>query len=550
MISIYGQENLKTITEDFQEGKATYQYYEDQTTGNFVKHGTFKYVKQQGSYAETATGTFNKGMRNGVWTYKISGTDYPNSMGSYTTRTMNATLTYKNGMPDGLWKLTDFSKARSKMLAPHNTFRWSDYETITDDNVSMTFKNGVAVGTVTHKNKGKVITYTLNELGYATGTHNLNRYIGTETIVYKDGVVVKDIVRDASGKIIDSDSFILEDEEKWLAVAKQYMNGEIAQADVFKLGADIFEKELSESVDVEVAFQHDYLYLKGIGGDKTLKERSSFTTRNYGKYVVVKPIGIVHYYDHPVWKNSTTIFGSERSDYLVAQYMVNNCSTTLYPEDILKLKEMIQKYDEIEQVKINETEYDKCLSQIDEAIKIWEENTKRTKCEDIIKELHSASGTNEIVNCIYNNWHVTDYINSIFDKKYAFERKKTNITKGDVSDLKMKLETINTELEHYYFVQTDSAINNIKRLVDKVNEVTNLLSKKNIYQCYKSLMIEHIYDSKFDNGKEYNTALKLTNRLIEMNKKEYDSVIKRVKSRPSLKYKIIDFLAKPESMRI
>ena len=63
-------------------------------------------------------------------------------------------------------------------------------------------------------------------------------------------------------------------------------------------------------------------------------------------------------------------------------------------------------------------------------------------------------------------------------------------------------------------------------------------------------MIEHIYDSKFDNGKEYNTALKLTNRLIEMNKKEYDSVIKRVKSRPSLKYKIIDFLAKPESMRI
>lgn len=63
MISIYGQENLKTITEDFQEGKATYQYYEDQTTGNFVKHGTFKYVKQQGSYAETATGTFNKGMR-------------------------------------------------------------------------------------------------------------------------------------------------------------------------------------------------------------------------------------------------------------------------------------------------------------------------------------------------------------------------------------------------------------------------------------------------------------------------------------------------------
>lgn len=47
--------------------------------------------------------------------------------------------------------------------------------------------------------------------------------------------------------------------------------------------------------------QHDYFYLQSIGGDKTLQEGSSFSTRNYGKYIVIKPIGIVHYYEHPKW---------------------------------------------------------------------------------------------------------------------------------------------------------------------------------------------------------------------------------------------------------
>ena len=34
-------------TLDFQGGKITYTYYEDESTGNYVKHGTFKFIKKE-----------------------------------------------------------------------------------------------------------------------------------------------------------------------------------------------------------------------------------------------------------------------------------------------------------------------------------------------------------------------------------------------------------------------------------------------------------------------------------------------------------------------
>lgn len=583
MISVYGQENLKTITEDFQEGKATYQYYEDQTTGDFIKHGTFKYIKQQDSYTETATGTFNKGMRNGVWTYKISGTDYPNSMGSYTTRTMNATLTYKNGMPDGVWKLTDFSKARSKMLAPHNTFRWSDYETITDDNVSMIFKNGVAVGTVTYKNKGKVVTYTLNELGYATGTHHLNRYIGTETIVYKDGVVIKDIVRDASGKVIDSDSFILEDEEKWLAVAKQYMNGEISEADVLKLGADIFEKELSESVDVEVVFQHDYLYLKGIGGDKTLKERSSFTTRNYGKYVVIKPIGIVHYYEHPKWKKyaGTPISSYQgiTSDETLAdvEYLLNNCSSTLYPEDIINLKELVQRYNtarkEIEKKQNKQkarVEYEKLLQIVSDSIQ--EElnyvNGKHAKMYSFSTLSSDVFHVNGVVsqNSLYIAQLFSDSVKAVTAKYRENNPARSAAGYTNPEIVKQKLEAIDWEKhlsnierknEEMSIVfqsfnrQIETIILNLQKLSDEISiaekkyDISTQAEKKTpqIYLQYANIMSElsRLIQSKRDFSEINNlleTGILLSQKVQGCQNQDNKSRIKLLKKAQSLDEKI------------
>ena len=583
MFVAYGQTNLKTNTEDLQEGKATYQYYEDQVTGDFVKHGTFKYVKQKDGYTETATGTFNKGLRNGVWTYKIIGTDYPNSMGSYTTRTMNATLTYKEGMPNGVWKLTNFSKVRSKMLAPHNTFRWSDYEIITDDNVSMTFKNGVAVGTVTYKNKGKLVTYTLNELGYATGTHNINRYIGTETIAYKDGVVIKDIVRDASGKVIDDDSFILEDEERWLAVAKQYMNGELSEDDVLKLGADIFEKELSESVDVEALFQHDYLYLRSVGGDKTLKETSSFTTRNYGKCVVIKPIGIVHYYDHPKWrKYARTAISSYQgitSDETLAdvEYLLNNCSNNLYPEDITELKELVQRYNtarkEIEKKQNKQKvrdEYEKILQIVSDSIQkeLGYVNEKNTKMYAFSTLNSDAFHVNRVVsqNSLYIAQLFSDSV-KVVAAKYQ-ENNPASCVDGyiDPETIKQKLEAIewekhlsNIEKKHEemsivfqsFNKQIETIILNLQKLSDEIltaekeYEISIQTEKKTpqIYLRYADIMSElsSLIQSK-RNLLEINnlleTGILLSQKVQNYQNQENKSRIKLLKKAQSLDEKV------------
>ena len=69
----YGQ-TLKTMTSDYNDGKITYQYYEDSKTSEFIKQGLFKFNKPLkdenggGTYNETITGAFKNGFKDGVWT--------------------------------------------------------------------------------------------------------------------------------------------------------------------------------------------------------------------------------------------------------------------------------------------------------------------------------------------------------------------------------------------------------------------------------------------------------------------------------------------------
>lgn len=587
------QENLRKVTEDFQGGKITYSYYEDGSNGNHVKHGAFKFIKKDKGYDALTTGTFKNGMRDGVWTYKINSTDYPNSMGSFTTRTMTATLTYKDGMPNGLWKLSDFAKARNKMLGLNNTYRWSDYETIANDNVTMTFKNGSVTGTVNYKTNGKSKTYTLNEFGYAIGEINTTNYIGKETITFKDGVVVKDIVRNSAGKVIDNDSFILENEETWLAIAKRYMKGEISESDIIKLGADIYTKPLAEAIDVETMFQHDYLYLQSIGGDRTLQDGSSNSTRNYGKFIVIKPIGIVHYYEHPKWSKYgfTSIPDykgiTDEETFMDVEFLINNCADNLYPEDIATLKDFVQRYHATkeerkkQQVRVEFEEISEKLSEnIQERIQYIHKTNKdliNLYAPLSLNVIYYSNGQNpykdDIVaqNALYTVKLLSDSVNSITNKYRDINPATKVLGYTDVRVIEEKLKNVDWA-KHLSDIKTkdkeaattfnslnsniESVSSNLKKLSDEISTVNkeygissqanSSSSKKKapqIYLQYSDIMNEllHLTMSKKDLS-EINSLLEteilLSQKVLEYKDQDNKSRIKLLKKAESVNEKI------------
>lgn len=100
-------QTLKTYSGLYEDGKATYTYYEDEN-GERVKHGTFSYNKgNKGigvgggmavSYATTisASGNYKNGIKDGKWTYKNK-----TAGGSITFADFSAVVNYVDGRMDG-----------------------------------------------------------------------------------------------------------------------------------------------------------------------------------------------------------------------------------------------------------------------------------------------------------------------------------------------------------------------------------------------------------------------------------------------------------------
>lgn len=100
-------QTLKTYSGLYEDGKATYTYYEDEN-GERVKHGKFTYNKTDKgigvgggmavSYATTisASGSYKNGMKDGKWTYKNK-----TAGGSITFANFSAVVNYVDGRMEG-----------------------------------------------------------------------------------------------------------------------------------------------------------------------------------------------------------------------------------------------------------------------------------------------------------------------------------------------------------------------------------------------------------------------------------------------------------------
>ena len=213
VFSSFGQ-TLKAFSGPFEDGRgengtATYSYYEDPETREYTKQGAFKYVfngkNQFEGFEQTISGNFDKGLKNGNWTYKITLVDFKRGNIFY-TGTVVLVTNYKNGYADGNWKEVFTYKTRSRFIQ-YGAYKWEPYTPLKNVNITMNFKGGDIVGAVNiddeEENFKATGSYDANSI--TTGTwviNDLNKGVNLE-IINKDNYFYEFIGRSNSGEILD-----------------------------------------------------------------------------------------------------------------------------------------------------------------------------------------------------------------------------------------------------------------------------------------------------------------------------------------------------------
>lgn len=210
-VSAFSQ-TLKTFNGTFNDGKlqngnAVYTYYEDPNTHEYLKQGVFKYTfngkgDYQG-YDQTITGSFEKGLKNGTWTYTITMADFGNN-NPYYTGTVSLVANYKNGYADGNWKEVRSYKTRKKYLQ-YGKYTWDAFGPVKTMTINMNFKNGYLAGAVSindeFANFKATGTYDNNSLCTGTWIINDMGWGKNRELIYKDNFLYEFIARSNSGAV-------------------------------------------------------------------------------------------------------------------------------------------------------------------------------------------------------------------------------------------------------------------------------------------------------------------------------------------------------------
>jgi hypothetical protein len=205
----YGQ-TLKTFNGSFPNGKsqpgtASYKYYEDPQTREYIKQGAFKYSiigkDDLKGLKQTISGNYEKGLKQGTWTYKLIMNDY--FLGYYhATGTITLISNYKNGLADGNW--TYYTKNKTRKYS--NYTGWGEYRPEEVVNASMNFVDGKVVGNVDINAVGVFTAKgSYDEDSYSVGKWKLNLSDPNQTyeIIYKNKFMTDFIGRNGSGQILD-----------------------------------------------------------------------------------------------------------------------------------------------------------------------------------------------------------------------------------------------------------------------------------------------------------------------------------------------------------
>ena len=198
IINVKGQK-IKEYSGNFEDGKATYQYYENDQMDRIL-HGNFSYT---GALFDMQ-GNFVNGDKNGKWIINAQNKKYSNSRVSIKLNT-NINGNYKNGLLEGYWQYK-------------NTMQFINNSSDKDIEISTaSFKNNHFIGKVTYHTNFPVdynVTGQFNESGVVDGTWIYTKGEKRDEIRFYKGVAYWRLYNDTETgekKIFcDSTSFVKE----------------------------------------------------------------------------------------------------------------------------------------------------------------------------------------------------------------------------------------------------------------------------------------------------------------------------------------------------
>ena len=259
LISGFGQV-LKTFTNknfetsDGQTGVLTYTYYED-ASRNYIKHGKYsinasaevlrywdkeKRTYQNLRYQHTANATFKDGWLDGTVT--ITKKQEIEEGKSKVSHVQTETVNFKNGVPHGLWKITETTNNKASTL------------------ISMTFTDGILTGQFQWQDQ----TGQFDSEGRYSGTWTVRDYQTYIDHNFINGVEVS-VIKRKDGTVIEKTP----DED--IAIATKFANGEVLESELENMKYILYESGSLFSANLPTKpFYWNYYDLDKIGGDKTL----------------------------------------------------------------------------------------------------------------------------------------------------------------------------------------------------------------------------------------------------------------------------------------
>ena len=195
------------------EGKITYSYIEDKTTGERIKNGPVSFTSINNQNMNISVkGTYKNNLKEGVWTYNASITSEKDRENNnfYTSGTSICTGTYKKGIPNGAWTVTETTKTR-KTHYDENLRKsvWENFSTPIVQVVRAQFSNGIPIKDIYLKKYGDrlsdgyiVTTASFDTTGKLNGKYTITEGNSVTTCTYKCDTLITETIKDIeTGKI-------------------------------------------------------------------------------------------------------------------------------------------------------------------------------------------------------------------------------------------------------------------------------------------------------------------------------------------------------------
>lgn len=326
----FGQD-LKTYKGKFAsdyspEGAATYTYYEDKETLEFVKHGNFTYhlklkSPEKGQIEIEISGKFNHGKRNGSWKYTRKRVDFKNESkkNSYATGESVLIANYKDGYPNGEWNYTLKNRNRQRIYTLVG-YTWSDYSKEFIRSAHLNFNKGTLTSNLKlNNNNSRTIEGQFNEDGFMIGKWVWQNGTSQTIKTFEKGVLMTQISRDIATGNINKKDFEFQD------IRKKFVDGKLTVDDIKsqRIFIDTLEAGLSFN---QTEIVNDALFYKYIDGDLTYfykefnYEPNYENLRNEGHYIKVQIIEYANLKEDLTFKQAEKEFKAAHYQKALASY--------------------------------------------------------------------------------------------------------------------------------------------------------------------------------------------------------------------------------------